>query len=208
MDDRMVTEDQKVLAENLMGQHPDADGSVVAVAEAVGTDHADKAAVMEMFGGITPNAAVVPQSAAPGLDLSALLEVESAPVPGAIREDLVQQAAQALVKDGTDAFLAITHRMTPDEVGVTLKTARTWRRSDPEWQNNFRSAPETGFKFIDRKKKNRAESLAVSIAEFMRSNRLEAALTPNVVRRVLRERKIQISEQNFVLFASRIAQML
>lgn len=224
MDDRMEQEDQKALAENIFAQQPEhgGTGTATAVEGEVGTDHPDKAAVMEMFGATNsgPGEADVSQArhdlSTPQFDLSPLSKYESQqqPASGVIREDLVQQAAQALVKDGVDAFLAITTRMNPDEVGQTLKTARSWRRADPEWQDKFRSGPETGFKFIDqannpgKKKRNKAEDLAHQIIGRMRAENLGREHTPAVCREVLKEHQIKMTPEKFVLFSSRVAEML
>lgn len=211
LDDRMEPENMKSVAASIMEQA--AAPGVTGGEGDVGTDHPDKAFARGIFG----ESNEVSQPAAPaaqgGLDLSPLSNFNNTGNVQ-IREDLVQQAAQALVKDQNDAFLAITHRMTPDEVGVALQTARQWRRVDPNWQTAFRSAPETRFKFIDRnsgkgkKKPNKAEAFAHQIVGFMRENQLDPADTPKVVRRLVQEQGIQMSEVQLVQFASRIADMV
>lgn len=209
LDDRMEPENLKDVAAGLMEQAPAPTGG-----GDVGTSHPDRPFARDLFGESNDLPQPTAQPAGGGLDLSPLQTLAEAGARGAaIREDLVQQAAQALVRDQNDAFLAITHRMTPDEIGVTLATARQWRRPDPTWQQAFRSAPETGFSFIDResgksKKPNKAEALAREIVEYMREHKLTEPDTPRVVRHFVKERGIPMGERQIVLFAARLARQV
>lgn len=216
LDDRMESENLKEVAASIMGQTvaPGVSGG-----DNAGTEHPDTPFAKSLF----EERDAVPQQSAtttPALDLSPLSN-SSGNSQQSIREDLVQQAAQSLVRDQNDAFLAISSRMTPDEVMLTLKTAKQWRRPDPDWQDTFRGAPETGFKFIDRNSgaakkkvkgggnaKNKAESLALSIVEFMRQNRLAAEEAPKVVRQIVRERGIRMTESQLALFAGKVGNMV
>lgn len=215
LDDRMEPENIKDVAAGIMEQAPSASTG----ADAVGSGHPDRPFARNLF--TESNSGLPEQTSQPsfgGLDLSAF---SAAPASGAggsqIREDLVQQAAQALVRDQNDAFLAVTKRMTPDEVGVSLSTARQWRRPDPDWQQSFQSAPETQFSFIDRKKPdkgskkkkpNKAEALASKIVQYMRQNNLGADDAAHIVRQATCKCGLSLSEQQVSLFAAKVSRLL
>jgi len=216
----MKPENLKSVAASLMEQRISPSSSSSPVVE----DHPDKDVVRQLFGethsyGRIQESSSVPSSS--GLDLSALSP--SSPSSGtktSLREDLVQQAAQSLVKNQNDAFLSITQRMSSDEIALALKTARQWRRPDQDWQDSFKSAPETGFSFIDRKnpKKgksgksgsggNKAEALAESIVSFMRENKFPATETEKIVRKVVRGRKLRMSESQLRKFVYLISSVV
>jgi len=219
MDDRMAQEDQKSVAASIFGGGSMTESAGGGVPDN-SVSHPDRQHVMGIFG---ESSHAVPQQATAnvngGLDLSAITAPQATPGRQGIREDLVQQAAQSLVRDKNDAFLAITNTMTPDEISVTLATARQWRRSDPNWQDTFRSAPETGFKFIDRTsgapknkvktaKPNKAEALAKEILTMMRENKLDPAETPKVVRTLVKDRGLTMTERQLAMFSSAVANAL
>lgn len=116
---------------------------------------------------------------------------------GELREDLVQQCAQSLVKDQVDAFLAIADKMSPEEIAVSLKTARQWRRPDEEWEDKFQSAPETGFGFIDQKPKapqqTPEECLCTKTVDWMRKNKVPVAKTETAVRGMARNMRMELT---------------
>ena len=209
LDDRMNQEDQKTVAESIFGGASTTSG----VGGRDNTDsHPDRQFANGLFEGTELEVPQQVSSSTSELDLSPFTQNSKS---STIREDLVQQAAQSLVRDQNDAFLAITNNMTPDEIGVTLATARQWRRSDPDWQDAFRSAPETGFKFIDRTsgapknkvkkvKPNKAESLAREVIAMMQENQLDPADTPKVVRTLVKERGLVMSERQLVQFSAKI----
>jgi len=210
LDDRMKPENLKEVAASIMGQQPR-----VSLSEGdapSSTAHPDASFAKGLFSG-NGSAGEKNESY---LDLSPLTETNSRRAEkrgGSLREDLVQQAAQALVKNQNDAFLAITSRMSPEEILSTLQTARQWRRPDPSWQNTFRSAPETGFRFIDRSKgsgsgENKAESLAREITEHMRSKKIPAEEAYSVVQKFLEDRGLKVGEKYKALFAARVAGMV
>jgi len=216
LDDRMKQENQKAVAESIFAG---ASTSPAGVADNSGS-HPDWGFANGLF---EDSNLEVPQQVSPAasgcLDLSAFASVPTQQGRAGIREDLVQQAAQSLVRDQNDAVLAITGKMTPDEIGVTLATARQWRRSDPDWQDSFRSAPETGFKFIDHTtgapknkvktvKSNKAEALAREVVAMMQENKLDPADAPKVVRTIIKQRGLTMSERQLVRFATMIANSL
>lgn len=199
LDDRMEREDFKGLAESLMQQN----GSH-SVSESVGKDHPDNAFAKQLFGESQDEVhQQTTTSAIQELDLSALQDVE-APRQSSqtLQEDLVQQAAQALVKDKVDAFLAITGRMSPEEVLTTLQTARQWRRPDDGWQDAFQSEPETNFKFIDRqkpkaKKPNKIEELVNETVQFATMNNIgKEATIAQVLLRLAEANSVPLKQEH------------
>ena len=235
LDDRMKPEDIKKVAANLMQQ------SVPAGYSGSGEDsthHPDSEFARGLFGESHDVHEPAPKAEVSSrLDLSALsgrgprnsrrtaMEETRVDRPRrkGLREDLVQQAAQSLVKDQIDAYLAITGKMSPDEIVMSLQTARQWRRADDDWQDDFRQAPETGFSFIDRKppqggkkqerkpinnsqggRPNKAEALAREIAGMIRGGKTPLEETPQVVRAILNERGIRFSPKVVTAFAAKV----
>ena len=119
-----------------------------------------------------------------------------------LSEDLVSQCAQALVKDKIDAFLAITGKMSPEEVHVALSTARDWRRPDEGWDEKYQAAPETGFSFIDTKPKKQAQSESLQVmkmlenrvAEWMTRTKQPVTYVPNCVEGMAKTLKLQLTK--------------
>lgn len=193
MDDRMAQEDQKSLAMALMSQSSTTPAGKPHLSES----HPDTGWAATMFG--------EEQSPTPsqGFDLSPLTEAEP---PRRLNEDLVQQAAQSLVKNQVDAFLAITRRMSGEEIAKSLQTARSWRRPDDDWQEKFVTAPQTGFSFIDQKSpnkpkkkstskpENKARKLVTDCVQFMALNDLKDSQARRLVSAMAERQKIKLGE--------------
>ena len=207
LDDRMEPENIKDVAASLMEQSVPA--GVTGGANDVGTGHPDAGFAKGLFGEgkePLPLQESTQSSEYGGLDLTPL-----AGVSVEIREDLVQQAAQSLVKNQTDAYLAISGRMSADEIAKALQVARTWRRPDDDWQETFRTAPQTGFSFIDRKKpnkKNKAESFIRGCVSYMRNNSVQVEEAPAVVRRIAKSRGVRLSESQLAKVGQIVADLV
>lgn len=242
LDDRMQHENLKSVAASLMQQSVPA--GVTGSGDGDSTYHEDAGFARGLFGESDDVYESPPKAAvSSGLNLSALSrrgprqQVRTAlaetavdrPRRKGLREDLVQQAAQSLVKDQIDAYLAITGKMSPDEIVMSLQTARQWRRSEDGWQDDFRQAPETGFGFIDRKppnggqpkkerkriqsgqgmhRPNKAEALALEIADMIRGSRTPMEETPRVVRTVLNERGIRLPPKMLAAFSAKVFKLV
>lgn len=144
-----------------------------------------------------------------GLDLSSL-EIDSTPrqASRSLREDLVQQASQSLVKNQVDAFLAVSLRLTPDELQAALNIARQWRRPEAGWQDQFKAAPETGFRFIDRNSPNKAEALAAVVVDQLRERQLGRQHVKKVLDEVLASNGIRLKPQQREQFAAKISRLV
>lgn len=216
LEDRMEPENLKELATSIMGQQ-EAGGP----ARASGPDRRFAEKLFKGAARIRTESVELQQHS---LDLSALMRGRSpaavredkAPGSGkpvALVEDLVQQAAQCLVQDRNDAFLAITQRLSPDEVMQSLQVARQWRRADDNWQEDFRDAPETGFKFIDRKtpdgksgsgRPNMAEEFVREIIEKIRNEDIPIESTPLVIQQESARQKLGLNPKQVNQLTQRV----